>query len=391
MELKHDIESVDGSPYPDPGGANDCAEDPTVAQRRHMNDRIMPTPPATVSFATDPATDEFVAFLSKPGSYAERPDVVEVRETHMSRVFLAGEFVYKLKRPIRTAYLDFSTLAKRESHCRNEVRLNRRLAPDVYLGVVALTRETDGTLKLDGAGPAVEWLVKMRRLPEDRMLDNAIRSGAVDARKLDEVADLLVGFFGRLEPAGISVADYLSRLDSQLHQDRAILCDDRYELPPGLAGTVLDRLQSVIWSGNGPMNGNLPAERIVEGHGDLRPEHVCLCDPPVIIDCLEFNRSLRLVDPLDDIGYLAMECGFLGADWIGDHVLRRVCDGLGIEPVAHLIAFYKACRATLRARLSLAHLLDPHPRTPGKWRPQALAYLEIAKRESARIHPPAAR
>ena len=317
--------------------------------------------------------------------------MVEVRETHMSWVFLAGELVYKLKKPIRTSYLDFSTLAARERNCREEVRLNRRLAADVYLGIVAITRDADGALALDDDGETVDWLVKMRRLPEDRMLDTAIRSGSVTEDAIDDVATLLAGFFKAAEPAGISVADYLARLEHQLHLDRAILCDTRFDLPPGLAERVLDRLMNAVQSGDGQIEGALHANRIVEGHGDLRPEHVCLLDPPVIIDCLEFNRDLRLVDPFDDIAYLALECRFIGAPWIGERLLARLSEGLGVRPSEALIAFYTAFRACLRARLSLAHLLDPVPRTPEKWLPQAIAYLEIADRESARLPPPEAR
>jgi aminoglycoside phosphotransferase family enzyme len=336
-------------------------------------------------------TEELVAFLSLPETHDDRPHIVEVRETHMSWVFLAGAHVYKLKKPLRTAYLDFSTLAARERNCRQEVRLNRRLAADIYLGVVAITRDADGTLALGGSGETVDWLVKMRRLPADRMLDAAIRSGSVTADDIETVATLLVRFFSQLEPAGNTVADYLARLEYQLHLDRAILCDARFDLPPGLAERVLDRLMNAVKSGDGKIEGALQAKRIVEGHGDLRPEHVCLLDPPVIIDCLEFDRDLRLVDPFDDIAYLAMECGFIGAPWIGEILMARIADGLGVRPPDTLIAFYTAFRACLRARLSLAHLLDPVPRTPEKWLPQAIAYLEIADRESAKLTLPEAR
>jgi aminoglycoside phosphotransferase family enzyme len=336
-------------------------------------------------------TDDLVAFLSSPDAYEDRPEMVEVRETHMSWVFLTGEFVYKLKKPIRTSYLDFSTLAARERNCREEVRLNRRLAADVYLGIVAIARDASGALTLDGEGETVDWLVKMRRLPEDRMLDTAIGSGSVTADAIDDVATVLAGFFTTAEPAGISVAAYLARLEHQLHLDRAILCDRRFDLPRGLAERVLDRLMNAVTSGDGQIEGALQADRLVEGHGDLRPEHVCLLDPPVIIDCLEFNRDLRLVDPFDDIAYLALECRFIGAPWIGERLLARISDGLGVRPSEALIAFYTSFRACLRARLSLAHLLDPVPRTPEKWLPQAIAYLEIADRESAKLPPPEAR
>jgi len=336
-------------------------------------------------------TDDLVAFLSSSETYAERPVTVAVRETRMSWVFLTDAFVYKLKKQIRTAYLDFSTLTALERNCREEVRLNSRLAADVYLGIVAITRQANGALALGRTGETVDWLVKMRRLPEQLMLDAAIRSGSATVGEIEAVGDLLVGFFKASQPAGISVAHYLARLRHQLDMDRAILCDTRFDLPAGMAQNVLDRLTSVLETGQDRLVDGLRAERLVEGHGDLRPEHVCLRDPPVIIDCLEFNRDLRLVDPFDDIAYLALECRFIGAPWISEILMARISQGLGVQPSEPLIAFYTACRACLRARLSLAHLLDPAPRTPEKWLPQAIAYLDIADRESARLTPPEAR
>src|SRR5690606_27621326 len=148
-----------------------------------------------------------------------------------------------------------------------------------------------------------------------------------------------------------------------------------------------ERLQAVLAAidreiaGEAPLLRERAAERrIIEGHGDLRPEHVCLTDPPVVIDCLEFNRALRLVDPLDELAFLAMECDRLGAPPVGAALLQRCARRLGEKPAPQLLAFYTAYRAVLRARLSAAHLLDHNARTPEKWLPQARAYLEIAAR-----------
>jgi len=332
-----------------------------------------------------PTTRELVAFLKSPECAGES-GTVETLETHMSWVFLADQFVYKLKKPIRRPHLDFSTLAAREENCRTEVRLNRRLAANVYIGVTAITLQDDGSLALDGTGRTVDWLVKMRRLPAERMLDAAIRTQTVTRRQIEGVADLLVRFYKSQKPAEISAGTYRARFEQQLQIDRTILCDPRFELPPNLAHKVLQRLSETIRSDPQLIEAAACSGRIVEGHGDLRPEHVCLSDPPVIIDCLEFNRGLRLVDPFDDVAYMALECSVSGASWIGDILLPRLSGGLGTFPPQRLISFYSACRASLRARLSLAHLLDPQPRTPQKWIPLTVSYLRSAERESARAH-----
>jgi aminoglycoside phosphotransferase family enzyme len=117
---------------------------------------------------------------------------------------------------------------------------------------------------------------------------------------------------------------------------------------------------------------------VLDGHGDLRPEHICLLHPPVAIDCLEFNPQLRQVDPFDELAYLALECAVAGAPWVGDRVLRGCAAALQDHPAPALIHLYTAHRALLRARLAMAHLLDAAPRTPTKWAPQASLYVTHA-------------
>ncbi|MBI3915832.1 MAG: hypothetical protein HY322_02345 [Betaproteobacteria bacterium] len=146
--------------------------------------------PSTLSETREFPITEKVAFLRRPEAYAPAPHRVDVVETHMSWVFLADALVYKLKKPVRYEFLDFSTLEARRLNCQREVELNRRLAPDVYRGTVPLTLRSDGSLRLGGPGTTIEWLVEMRRLPADRMLDAAIRSHSVepaDVRALDSI------------------------------------------------------------------------------------------------------------------------------------------------------------------------------------------------------------
>ncbi|MBI2495081.1 MAG: hypothetical protein HYW10_00700, partial [Candidatus Omnitrophica bacterium] len=138
-----------------------------------------------------PHERRIVRFLSKPASYPHAVGALERRETHVSHVFLAGPFAYKLKKPVKFPFLDASTLARRKRFCLLELSLNRRLAPDVYLGLVAVV-ETSGGLRLGGRGKAVEWLVKMRRLPEERMLDRLVARSAVSRRDMERIAERLV-------------------------------------------------------------------------------------------------------------------------------------------------------------------------------------------------------
>lgn len=305
----------------------------------------------------------------------------------MSWVFLAGERVYKLKKPVKYPFLDFSTLRAREADCLAEMSLNRRLAPNVYLGVVPLTREEAGRLALDGMGEIVDWLVLMRRIPEEKMLDRAIAAGRVTAQHIDGVARVLARFYRSQPPAGVTAGEHVALFAREQALNRALLMDERFDLPRARVEAVLAGIEGLIAAEPGLLAARVTEGRIVEGHGDLRPEHVCLTEPPAIIDCLEFNRSLRLVDPFDELSFLAVECELLGAGWIGGALIGRTSELLGERPPERLLAFYTAYRACLRARLSVAHLVEPEPRTPEKWEPQARAYLAIAERASIRLAP----
>lgn len=332
-----------------------------------------------------------VDFLSSSRAYAHQVRKIEVKETHMSWVFLAGNRVYKLKKPVHYPFLDFSTLQAREADCREEDRLNRRLAPDVYLGVVPLTIDEKEELAISGDGQTVDWLVVMRRLHEDLLLDKAIAGGTATREQITAVADLLARFYADLESAEVTPEDYVAQFAREQALNRSVLTDGQFDLDGDRINSVLSAIELMLDDEPGLLMERAREGRIVDGHGDLRPEHVCLSDPPVIIDCLEFNRSLRLVDPFDELSFLAMECEHLGAPWIGEILFERCSDALGSRPDKRLIAFYTAYRAALRARLSAAHLLEEEIREPEKWVPQARAYLAIAERACLTLHPQAAR
>jgi uncharacterized protein len=325
-----------------------------------------------------------VEFLSQRQAYSQANADVIHRETHMSWIFLADDTVYKLKKPVRFPYLDFSTLARREVACRAELALNRRLASDVYLGIVPLVATRLG-LSIGGSGTIVDWLVVMRRLEESQTLEHAVLERRIEARQLDRLATTLVRFYRRAHPIFISPAVYLSDWQQNLSFNRRVLLDPGLPVPSGLFRRV-DRLQRNFLSGeSGMLAERMRERRIIDGHGDLRPEHIWLDDSIRIIDCLEFNPRLRAVDPIDEIAFLSLECERLGAAWAGEYIRRRVLRGLRDGPSEVLFLFYRCHRATLRARLAIAHLLEPSPRTPEKWPCLARDYLRIAAADSARL------
>jgi aminoglycoside phosphotransferase family enzyme len=327
---------------------------------------------------------EKVEFLRRPGAYPVPAAEVTVRETHMSWVFLAGDRVYKLKKPVRFPYLDFSSLAQREAACRAELRLNRRLAPDIYLNVVPLVWSVSG-LSIGGDGEPVDWLVMMRRLDESHMLDHVIAQGQLEAWQLDRLIAVLTPFYRRARPVFLTPAIRLAEWQQSLAYNRRVLLDRRLGIPPGLVQRADRVLREYLARRAHVLVARMRRRKIVDGHGDLRPEHIWLGDPVRIIDCLEFNPRLRAVDPFDEIAFLGLECERLGAAWAGRYLERRMRAALRDGPTGELMTFYRCHRAMLRARLAIAHLLEPNPRTPEKWPKLSRQYLHIAAADAVKL------
>ena len=302
-------------------------------------------------------------------------------ETHMSWVLLGGERVLKLKKPVRCPFLDFTTVQARERNARAELRLNRRLAPRVYLGLLALQWD-DGVFslvaeeQLPTRGRTVDWLVSMQRLPAARMLDQVIAGGELKQRDIDALVKLLVPFYRNAPRPALGEDEYLHRLRDELAASRGVLAMPRFDLPqvPGL----LDRMDRAVARHEDMLRARVRGRHIIEGHGDLRPEHVCLVEPPVVIDALEFDVRLREIDPFDELSFLGLECAMAGDAAIGPQLVARCADALDDHPPAALLRLHTAHRALLRARLSVAHLLEAEVRTPQKWLPQAGRYLKHA-------------
>ena len=332
----------------------------------------------------EPDLDQKIEFLSRLDTYSPAVANVVRRETHMSWVFLAGDRVYKLKKPVRFPYLDFSTLERREAACRAEIKLNRRLAPDVYLDVVPLAATTRG-LSIGGTGTITDWLVVMRRLDEGQTLEHAILEHRVQPWQLDRLASTLVQFYRRAERIFLAPAVHLHDWQLSLSYNKRVLLDPRFGLPAGLVRRVDDVQRRFLFAHSNVLARRVRDRSIVDGHGDLRPEHIWLGDAVKIIDCLEFNPRLRAVDPFDEIAFLSLECERLGAGWAGEYIRRRVTRGLrdGLSEV--LFRFYRCHRATLRARLAIAHLMEPNPRTPEKWPRLARTYLRLAAADANRL------
>lgn len=303
----------------------------------------------------------------------------------MSWVFLTDRHAYKLKKPVWHEFLDFRTVEARHFFCTEELRLNRRLAADVYLGVVPLSID-GGNLHLGEGGIVVDWLVKMRRLPTHDMLDYALTHGPVEPEDIRRVASRLAAFYRDCAPFTVSPADYRAGFLRNIDRNLVELSRPCYGLSlewlPGLCQAQRD----VLNERPALFDERVSAARIVEGHGDLRPEHVCLFPDVKIIDCLEFARDLRVIDPVDEIGFLALECERLGAADAGALLLRAYGELSGDWPSLSLVHFYQGYRASLRARIAIRHLDEEKFRHSSQWRDRAGEYLRLALRHQEAVN-----
>jgi len=319
--------------------------------------------------------------------YPDAPSLVEVIETHISWVFLTDRFVYKLKKPVKFEFVDFSTPELRHRACLDELRLNRRLSPNVYLDVLAITRTRDGSVELAGRGDPIDWVVRMRRLSADKALDRILVGGRLTAADAKRVADRLTSFYAQLPSLTLSPGGYVQAVAKHVSENGAAL----------LSALPDERL--LIRRLHGLQRRYLAIERevferrvqegwIVEGHGDLRPEHIYLERPVAVLDCIEFSQELRTVDVADELMFLAMECTRLGDGGLGELVLERHRRqrGDGVHP--RLLSFYGAYRACVRAKVGLLRRQQLRDEQQTGVPAAVYQYLAAADRYSADLGPP---
>ena len=328
--------------------------------------------------------------LLRPSAYPHPVDRVQLLQTHISYVLLAGEHVYKVKKPVDFGFLDFSTLAKRGHYCRQEVVLNSRLCPDTYLGVARI-RERDGRITVDGAGKVIEYAMHMRRLPAERMMDRLLAEGAVTPEMAERVADRLAEFH-RASEASRRIAEY---------GDWAIRYaweENFRQWAPYIGQTITleqDRIlrafgQAFFARRRELLGRRVEGLRIRDCHGDLRSDAVCFVDGLCIFDCIEFNRRLRYTDVAGDVGFLAMDLDYRGRPDLARAFVDRYVGASGDADLREIIDFYKCYRACVRAkvegfRLSQAEVAPSQRRAALR---AARRYFQLACRYAASLPPP---
>ncbi len=311
------------------------------------------------------AQDEVIDFLSDPATFGgkhgsvDRP--VERIETHVSLVFLCAGRVLKLKRAVVFPYLDFSTPDRRRLACEAEVRINRRTAPTIYNGVVAVTREEDGGLALGGEGEPVDWLVDMVRFDEDTLFDRLAQKGGLDRALMDDLADSIAGFHENAEVSKDEGAGGQAGIGMILNSNDECFADARGVLDRAETET-LTRLSLETLDEIGPLlDRRRDLGRVRHCHGDLHLRNICMVDgAPTLFDAIEFNPAFSTIDVLYDLAFLLMDLDHRGLSRLANIVFNRYLDitGDGTEVLGGLrvMALFLSMRAAIRCHVDAAQV-----------------------------------
>jgi aminoglycoside phosphotransferase family enzyme/predicted kinase len=319
--------------------------------------------------------ETLVRALCEPSFYPDRPSAVEHVQTHISHVFVAGPYVYKLKKAVRFPFLDFSTAERRRHFCLEEVRLNRRLCAAVYLDVVPVTRTAGGDFELHGEGAPVDHLVRMRRLPEDGMLVRVLDAGGVRPGMIETLARTVAAFHAGA-PTGPEVAAH-AEPDALLHRWQ----EETASTAP-FAGRLLAAEDHEVLADFGPsfirtheavLRARQRGGHIREGHGDLHAGNVCLVEAPVpapaglpplaagvyVFDCIEFSYAFRCNDVASEVAFLAMDLESRDRADLARRFVDAYVGAAGDPIVPVLLPFYACYRACVRGKVAALESEEP--------------------------------
>jgi hypothetical protein len=328
---------------------------------------------------------DLIAAMLHPEVYPEATDQVECLQTHISYIFLTQNHAYKIKKPVNFGFLDFSTLRKRHHFLEQELVLNRRLAPEIYLAILPLVIR-DGKLRLGGEGKAIEYALQMVRLPQHLMMDEIASRRELTTPMLDAIVARLVPFY-RQAASGARVNKF---------GDLSIIRynhEENFSQIQPFVNSILtaEAFRDIVNYANGFMQQQaslfatrLKAGKIRDCHGDLHMRNICLTDGVYIFDCIEFNPRFRYSDVAADIDFLAMDLDYHAYSTFSDYFVNTFAVASADPDILKLVNFYKCYRAVVRGKIhafaSEEAELKPEDKRQA-WQ-QARNYFDLAWRYS---------
>jgi len=303
---------------------------------------------------------QLVESMMRPDFYPHRPDTVELIQTHISFIFIAGDLVYKVKKAVDFGFLDFTTLEKRKYYCDKEIVLNRRFAPDVYNDVVGITEKTDTDLSLGNDGAVVEYAVEMKKIPEERMLYSLMKTGKVTENDVRRVGKYLAQVYGNIpsdeKARAFGTFDVIStnvieNFDQTRKYAGGPVSEEAFNTLESWSRSFMDRKSALF-------DMRITNDCIKDCHGDLHLQHICIEDDAVsVFDCIEFNERFRFGDVASDVAFLSMDFDFNGMKRFGDIFVNTYIEESGDLSLNDVLRFYKVYRAMVRAKVT-SFMLD---------------------------------
>ncbi|MDH5364058.1 MAG: hypothetical protein OEW82_02670 [Dehalococcoidia bacterium] len=327
--------------------------------------------------------------LLKPEAYPRKPQKIELIQTQMSFIFLTGDYVYKVKKPVNLGYLDYTSLEKRRFFCHQELELNRRLCPSVYLAVVPIAMSLRGAKRrgnliyLEGEGKAIEYAVKMRQLPQERMMDVLLLKGQVTEEMIAKVAEKLVRFHQKAETNSKITA--FGKLDTIRRNCEENFSQTEKYIGVSIPGRKYEQIKSYtnnfINSNSSLFDKRVSKGKIRDCHGDLHAAHVCFTDDTCIYDCIEFNDRFRYCDVASEVAFLAMDLDRYQRADLSKHFVNTYVELSHDADLLSLLNFYKCYRAYVRGKVESFKLDDLY--IPEKEKAKVLAiakkYFQLAE------------
>jgi hypothetical protein len=316
----------------------------------------------------------------KPETYDEESGKIELTQTHISFVFLTRNFAYKVKKAVDLGFLDFTTLEKRRFFCEKELKLNRRLCEGMYLEVVPINRSN--IIKIKGEGKPIEYAVKMKRMPQERMMNNLLEENKVDNKLIDEIAKIIAEFHSKAETnKRISEFGSLAIIETNWKEN--------FEQTREFVGkTIFTKDFKFICESIDDFmkrNASLLERRMAEGrvrdcHGDIHSGNIFVTDRIYIFDAIEFNERFRHSDVASDVAFLAMDLDFKGRTDLSNFFIKRYVEYSGDQKLMKPLPFYKCYRAYVRGKVVSFKLKDPNVGSEEKsvTMKEAKAYFKLA-------------
>jgi hypothetical protein len=325
--------------------------------------------------------------------YPHNPAEVELIETHISYVFIAGDIVYKVKKPVKFDFLDFTSLEKRKFYCEEELKLNRRLAPDTYLDVVTISRDAQGNITLGNGVEVIDYAVRMKKLPLDRMLKTLLFKGLIDKEIMDNVAEKIAAFHQQAQTGGhIDAMGGIKNI--RRNQEENFTETINYiniTIPEYQYKFIKDYVEIFLVEKKALFKKRVTDHKIRDGHGDLHLEHICVADEIIIFDCIEFNERFRCGDVAEDVAFLTMDLDFNGYPQHADTFVQSYIKHSGDADLLTLLNFYRCYYAYVRGKVT-SFRLDQKEITGNERRQitkNAAQYFDLAYTYAARLDKPA--